>query len=494
MQENKPRDLNGNVIEKVKDVRGNIIYIDKIIGQGGQGMVCRSLDKNLAIKFLTKDNKVVSNQKYYDSFKTKVDDVSIIKFDDDIHLCRPEVMLEKPMCGYVMLLLNGLQAVSELVYDPNVDNISFKEFYAETGGLKKRLEVLIELSRTIARLHSNGVVYCDISPNNAFYAKGDVFSNVWLIDCDNLKFTYEVRKGIFTPGYGAPEVVNQISSNTIFSDCYSFAVLAFRLLTGKNPFEENYSDSSTDGWDASTNKSDEYLSKISNKWIAEEDESIKEKFLKHFMSKDLFDLFNFTFNDSGVKFPSSRPSMLKWYEELKRSYVRITKCACGQYVMAFEEVCPFCNNKINRSSLLSLFTANLEIQSAIDNMKESFNKNNPNEDFYINEEEIKQLKAKIHFEKEYDVVLYNGFTIYNFNFNNISIDEMPSSIFIFTEANDVLYITKKIDGNFFYKTNKNPTLKTLPENVRVQKGEKMLIILSDKETKEILKYLLEAYE
>ena len=59
MQENKPTDLNGNIIEKVKDVKGNIIYIDKIIGQGGQGMVCRSLDKNLAVKFVTKGDKII---------------------------------------------------------------------------------------------------------------------------------------------------------------------------------------------------------------------------------------------------------------------------------------------------------------------------------------------------------------------------------------------------------------------------------------------------
>ena len=181
MQENKPRDLNGNVIEKVKDVKGNIIYIDKIIGQGGQGMVCRSLDKNLAVKFVTKGDKVIVNEKIYNSFKEKVEDVSIIRVEDDIHLCKPEVMLEKPMCGYVMLLLNGLKPISNLIYDANNDSDSFGDFYKQTGGLRKRLEVLIELSRTIARLHSKGIVYCDISPNNAFYADGNIYSNVCFI-------------------------------------------------------------------------------------------------------------------------------------------------------------------------------------------------------------------------------------------------------------------------------------------------------------------------
>ena len=93
----KPFDLSGKIIEKVKDIKGNVIYLDRILGQGGQGMVCRSLDKNLAVKFLTRNNKVVFNEKVYETFKEKVDEVSIMRLDDDIHLCKPEVMLEKPL-------------------------------------------------------------------------------------------------------------------------------------------------------------------------------------------------------------------------------------------------------------------------------------------------------------------------------------------------------------------------------------------------------------
>lgn len=493
MQENKPRDLNGNVIEKVKDVKGNIIYIDKIIGQGGQGMVCRSLDKNLAVKFVTKGDKVIVNEKVYNSFKEKVEDVSIIRVEDDIHLCKPEVMLEKPMCGYVMLLLNGLKPVSNLIYDANNDSDSFGDFYKQTGGLRKRLEVLIELSRTIARLHSKGIVYCDISPNNAFYADGNIYSNVWLIDCDNLKLSYEAKKGIFTPEYGAPEVVNQISSNTIFSDCFSFAVLAFRLLTAKKPFEVDYSDSSSDGWDATTATDDSYLQKT-GKWIVEEDESIKEKYLKHFITRDLFELFDSTFNETGRNVPSSRPSMLKWYEELKRTYIRITRCSCGQFTLSSEDKCPFCDSKINKTQLFTLFNANMGFEKAIEDMKSEAKKDNSDEDFYINESQIKELKSKVHFEKEYDAIFYNDFTLYNFNFNMISIDEIPSSVLYFSESNDSLFITNKTNIKFLYKTGKSQNFQFLPENLKVSKGEKVLIVQLAENKKDIIKYLNIRYE
>ena len=297
-----------------------------------------------------------------------------MRLDEDIHLCKPEVMLEKPYCGYVMMLLNGLEPINNLIYNPNSDNISMNQFYIETGGLKKRLEVLIELARTIARLHSKGIVYCDISPNNVFYAKGNNFSNVWLIDCDNLKFSNELKKGIYTPGYGAPEIVNQISDNTIFSDCYSFAVLAFRVLTAKNPFEISYNESSSSGgWDASTkSKKDAYLESIGD-WIVESDPSIKDKYLKHLMSKDLFELFDATFNSKGRMNPNTRPSMLKWYEELKRSYVRITSCSCGQYVLSFESKCPFCKKELNKKSLISVYDANMSFIEAVENVKDYVN-------------------------------------------------------------------------------------------------------------------------
>ena len=492
----KPFDSNGKLIEKVKDVKGNVIYLDRILGQGGQGTVCRSLDKNLAVKFLTKDNKVICNERLYETFKEKVDEVSIMRLDEDIHLCKPEVMLEKPYCGYVMMLLNGLEPINNLIYNPNSDNISMNQFYIETGSLKKRLEVLIELARTIARLHSKGIVYCDISPNNVFFAKGNNFSNVWLIDCDNLKFSNELKKGIYTPGYGAPEIVNQISDNTIFSDCYSFAVLAFRVLTAKNPFEISYNESSSSGgWDASTkSKKDAYLESIGD-WIVESDPAIKDKYLKHLMSKDLFELFDATFNSKGRMNPNTRPSMLKWYEELKRSYVRITSCSCGQYVLSFESECPFCKKELNKKSLISVYDANMSFIEAVENVKDYVNSiNYDDEKYFINEEEVKRLKSKVHFEKAYDAILYNGFTIYNFNYETITVDEIPNPILSFAETNDFLFITNKSTIKFYYKTNKSLKFQVLPENFKIPKGEKILIVQIENNSNSVIKYLSVTYE
>ena len=39
-------------INSVKDVNGNVYMIDSILGQGGQGMVCKTKDSAIAVKFV----------------------------------------------------------------------------------------------------------------------------------------------------------------------------------------------------------------------------------------------------------------------------------------------------------------------------------------------------------------------------------------------------------------------------------------------------------
>jgi serine/threonine protein kinase len=215
-------------IKTIKDVNGIMYVLDSILGQGGQGMVCKTKDSTIAVKFVLKNEQFLTDKKYYEIYKNKINDVVVMNMDSYINLCHPYTILEKPYCGYVVHMLSDLKPISNLIYDQNIDG-KLNDYFRNTNGLKKRIEVLIELSRTLARLHSKGIVYCDISPNNVFYSDIDNFSKVWIIDCDNLQYTGDVKSGIFTPGFGAPEVASNQSSNALFNDCFSFAVLAFRV-------------------------------------------------------------------------------------------------------------------------------------------------------------------------------------------------------------------------------------------------------------------------
>ena len=78
---------------KVEDVYGNIIYLDgKPLGQGGQGIVCRSKDKNIALKFLVKNGSIIEDDHIYEKYKNRINDISILKIDDDINICKPEII------------------------------------------------------------------------------------------------------------------------------------------------------------------------------------------------------------------------------------------------------------------------------------------------------------------------------------------------------------------------------------------------------------------
>lgn len=432
-------------ITYVEDINGNKYYLEKVLGQGGQGMVCRTKDENLAVKFLMKNDKIVENQIDYESFKNKIEDVVIMNFDSDIKLCKPEIMLKKPVCGYIMKLLSNLRPINELIYDPNSDT-GLQSFYIKTQGLKKRVEVLLELSRTLARIHSKGIVYCDISPNNVFYSDTKNFSNVWLIDCDNLKFVGNVKKGIFTPGYGAPEVVANLTGNTIFSDCFSFAVLAFKVLTNRNPFEENYDsvESDSDGWDASAT---EPASISGNKvpWLFENGmtEELKDYF-KHFIDSELLELFNKTFNEKGRIDPTSRPSMRMWYEVLKVTNTRINKCNDEEYIFSSENKCPFCEK--NRAFKHHIQIVNVfkreDFVNIVDKVLDNAYKDNL--DLEFSPKSIDSIK-KTFYEKKYDnsLIVYDGLKLYNFNLFDITIFESPFPILEFKYHNNILFVTNK---------------------------------------------------
>lgn len=471
-------------LKTIKDTNGNIYTIDLVLGQGGQGMVCKTKDSHIAIKFVMKNDEPYTDETFYERYKDRIDDVIIMNVDNDVNICKPVMMLEKPYCGYVMHLLSDLKPINNLIFDPNSDN-NFNDFFKNTDGLKKRFEVLIELARTLARLHSKGIIYCDISPNNVFYSDTTNFSKVWIIDCDNLKYTTDVRNGIFTPGYGAPEVVAKVSSNTIFSDCYSFAVLAFKVLTQRNPFEISYEDeSSSDDWDATTtDKADS--NSVNTPWLFENGATDELKdYFNHFLTKDLLDLFDKTFSKQGKLEPSSRPSMREWYDELKKSHLNINKCECGNYILSGERSCPFCSAKRSFKFYGSLFNLFRDADNVKNEIKEELSK----EDF-DDLEEIKDLiDNKISFKAEritQNFIIYDDDTIFNFNINDISIYENPYPIFKFEYRNGYLYIYNKTTLNvqYFFKGERNKILSNDNKPFAFESNDSLQLFYLDPDTK-----------
>jgi serine/threonine protein kinase len=228
--------------------------------------------------------------------------------------------------------------------------------YADTGSTRRRLIALSKCASILARLHSAGLVYGDISPNNAFISDNSS-PEVWLIDADNLRF--ELLSGgssVYTPGYGAPEIVQGHDQSRPRTDCWAFAVMSFKMLSLCHPFIGKRVLAPTDeegGWDAEP---------VSDGAPADSDEQAYAGHLPFVDDRNdesnqgltglprelvatpgLRLLFQETFG-AGRKQPDRRPTMGFWALELAKAFDRSLQCRkCKMSYFADDRKdCPYC--------------------------------------------------------------------------------------------------------------------------------------------------------
>jgi len=241
---------------KVKDQLSQWHLLTKELGRGGQGVVYRTADPELLVKMPLKDGKEITDIAGVEEFQKKFERLYLLPLTESMHITRPLYLLEDK-AGYVMQMMQDMQPIGELL--PQLLNKqSSKEFiypdwlskdvpigvaypldmYARSGGSKRRLELLTQATIELLRLHSVGVIFMDISPDNIFVSSDPNYNEVWLIDADNLRFeTVNAKHGVITPQYGAPEIVKGIDGGRVVSDAYSWALLAFKILAMVNAFD-----------------------------------------------------------------------------------------------------------------------------------------------------------------------------------------------------------------------------------------------------------------
>jgi serine/threonine protein kinase len=152
------------------------------------------------------------------------------------------------------------QAIAHLRH-PNIVNVfDFGDYegtpymiveYVEGGNLADRLRggkldharavrYLRQIGEAIDYAHSRGIVHRDIKPANVLMTNMDVpiladFGLVKLMLSSSIKSATGVATG--TPAYMAPE---QVAGGQVgpASDRYSFAIVAYQMLTGRIPFDQ----------------------------------------------------------------------------------------------------------------------------------------------------------------------------------------------------------------------------------------------------------------
>lgn len=364
---------------KFVDEYQNVHIQDKVLGQGGQGVVFRTKDPDLAIKLVTDESgNPVADEESVERYSKRFKRVRLLPLPERLNISVPVALLQKK-AGYVMQLLSEMVPFSYFWLDgKSTKKITSNDIpawlsampeneakkiihYYRTGGLRRRLHALYKCATLLARLHGNGMVYGDISPNNIFISEGTDNSSVWLIDADNIRF--EITAGgsvVYTPKYGAPELVQGKDGGRPSSDCHAFAVVAFYLLSLIHPFAGKKVDGTDEGdWADEENNDEDVEDKAYAglfPWVDDQndDSNSSDSGLPRslLLTEKLATLFEATFG-LGRTTPSLRPTIYHWPEALAQAAdmtVRCPGCSMNYYYDFIhpeteDHNCPYCKTQ-----------------------------------------------------------------------------------------------------------------------------------------------------
>jgi len=254
-------------------------------------------------------------------------------------IARPVAMLASPHVGYVMELITGMRALSTLFIPPR-KTPSIRDWYIETGGMRRRLRVLAHFASILSQIHGKGLVYGDPSPGNVLVSATTDSDQVFLIDSDNLRTTSNPTDAfLFTPGYGAPELLESRSGINSLTDAHAFAVIAFQVLTLCHPL---IGDQVADGDPAL----EEAALRGNIPWIehpTNEENRCSFGIPRNIvLSPKMTSLCETTFQD-GLRQPTMRPGVGEWAEVLSTAAAVAIVCPkCGWSYFYSAKRCPIC--------------------------------------------------------------------------------------------------------------------------------------------------------
>ena len=212
--------------------------LDALLGRGAMGSVYRAWDlerrADCAVKLLQTDGEV--------------HEAALLRFRDEARMAarifHPHV---------VEILDHGVETsgspflVMELLRGRDLDAFLKTERQLST---EQTIEIVTQVGSALHAVHQVGIVHRDIKPRNIFLVEGDSPASgfqVKVIDFGLAKHLFAPPDGrgsdgllIGTPEYLPPESWRGKSSDVdTRADQWALAVLTFRLLTGRLPFESH---------------------------------------------------------------------------------------------------------------------------------------------------------------------------------------------------------------------------------------------------------------
>jgi DNA-binding helix-hairpin-helix protein with protein kinase domain len=317
----------------VVDTYGTKYQLGTQLGAGGQGAVFAVEGGRFAVKLLNREAATEARRVQAQFAFLKQLDLG------NTPIVKPISVLRPPAVGYVMPLLKDMMPINGLMRPP-VGCGSILKWYGDTGGIKRRLECLSVAAEAIAELHARGLCYGDVSSANIFISLAIDEFKVSLIDADNLRYNSAIpAHGFFTPGFGAPEIVNRTGTVSTLSDAHSFAVLVFHTLVQNHPL---LGDAVHDG----EPEMEERALAGGVPWIDHPSDATNRSSRgiprQYALSERLQALADRAFTE-GLLQADSRPTVTQWAEALSRAANQCLRCSgCTGWFYRTESECPWC--------------------------------------------------------------------------------------------------------------------------------------------------------
>ncbi len=319
--------------DAVTSIHGNRYRLGPELGRGGQGTVFAVEGDRRAVKLL-RDRSAGAGERLRDQL-AMVGRLPLA----GLAVARPLEQLRPPHMGYVMELFTGMTSLGSLGRPPR-GVASVCTWYFEGGGLRRRLRLLARIAEVLSEIHGRGLVYVDPSPFNILVSSQTDACEVRLIDTDNLRAATQAGGALFTPGYGAPEIVRETGMPSSLSDAHAFAVMAFETLALVHPL---LGDAVRDG----EPELEEQALAGHLPWIDEPEDDRNRSGAgiprDIVLSLRLRDDFGLTFG-AGLSDPRARPGLSRWAERLHGAADRTVTCPeCSGSYFCNLPCCSWCD-------------------------------------------------------------------------------------------------------------------------------------------------------
>lgn len=336
---------------RVTDDAGVEFTLDTKIAEGAQGAVYRVAGHpEYAIKLLNRPEDL--------------DQIAAVRRLplDGLRVAAPLTLIRNGGFGYLMRLASDMTPIREPYLPPEFGSrITNAEWYAGTGGLRRRLAIAANMAGSITALHERGLAYVDLNPNNVMVSDDLARTETWLIDTDNLTSRADPRWEILGfPGYAAPERAKRGSPPSTLADTYTLAIHVFRMLVMRHPLEGV----ATDALDGDT--AQQLMDRGELPYVADPADQSNQLPPRIFpaalfplvLSGRMRKLAERTFV-AGRLDPTKRPGSAQWREVLFSALDNVIDCptGCGWTYFRLQVKCPNCGAPTEATTLVTVYPA-----------------------------------------------------------------------------------------------------------------------------------------